>query len=297
MKTIFLILNYKTYSDTICLTDMLLSQELGDRSILIVDNASPNESYIILKDKYEREEKVDVLSLSENLGYAKGNNEGLRFIKKYNPQYVCVVNNDVRFSLDVIKKLERIYPLINNVALLSPVQFLLDNKPAIFNDLRHIPTFGEDFKSVLGFGKCVRHSYMPDCEKIKLQKVEIVPGAFLFIDYLLFESMGFFYEGTFLFCEERFTAKKIKDAGLCSYILLDDYYVHAHSVTINAEKTRRDQMKLLYEGKILYTNCYRSFPLFKIFLLKIAYMLSCFVEVLKNIVRYCSGFFACEHLR
>ena len=59
MKTVFLILNYKTYNDTIRLTKELLLNELGDRLVIIVDNASPNESFSILNNTFKKTDKVE----------------------------------------------------------------------------------------------------------------------------------------------------------------------------------------------------------------------------------------------
>lgn len=285
MKTVFLILNYKTYNETIQLIDELLSEELNDRLILIVDNGSPNESYKILTNRYIGSEKVEVISTGKNIGYAKGNNYGLRYAKKYNPQYVCIINNDVHFSLALIDKLECVYSSIENVALLSPVQHLLDGKPAVFSNLKKIPSFYQDLKMTLGISSVVKHIYCPDNTYKNLQKVEIVPGAFLFISYPLFENIGFFFEGTFLFCEERFTAKKIRDQGLCSYILLDEYYIHAHSLTINKEKSNRSQLNLLFKGRLLYTKYYRKYSNAKICMLYIAYGLGNVLRFIKRFVR------------
>ena len=51
MKTIFVILNYKTFSETITITNELLSNGLGDRRVVIVDNASPNEEKTSTENK------------------------------------------------------------------------------------------------------------------------------------------------------------------------------------------------------------------------------------------------------
>ena len=74
MKTIFIILNYKTFGETISIVDELLGEGLGDRRILIVDNASPNESFQVLTKTFFNEPKVEVISTEQNGGYAKGNN-------------------------------------------------------------------------------------------------------------------------------------------------------------------------------------------------------------------------------
>lgn len=280
MKTVFIILNYKSYEETIRLTGFLLDEGIGDRMILIVDNASPNESFEVLSSTFQNKENVEVISSPKNGGYAKGNNYGLRYLKKYNPQYVCIINNDVYFDISLIQKLEDLYTSIGNVAFLVPVQYKLDNQPVPFLNLKSIPTFIDDLKVTFGLSYS-KHIYHADIEKYKLQEVEIVPGAFLFIDYSLFEELGFFYEGTFLFCEERFLGKKVKDAKLHSYIVLNEHYVHAHSVTINSEASKNKQRKLLLDGKVLYTKCYRKLPLLKVGLLYLAYYAS---MPLRNIV-------------
>lgn len=271
MKTVFIILNYKTYNDTITLTDELLNQRLGDRKILIVDNDSPNKSYDILKYNYEKKENVEVVSSGLNGGYAKGNNYGLRYVKRYNPKYVCIINNDVHFSLEMIKRLEDRYASIDKVAFISPIQYLPSNKVAPFVNLKTIPSFWDDVKSISGLFKHRIHRFEADEQGGDLQKVEIVPGAFLFVDYSLFEKLGFFYEGTFLFCEERFTAKRVKEFNLYNYVLLNEKYLHMHSTTINSEASQRRQQKMLFEGKVLYTICYREYPLIKVGLLNIFY--------------------------
>ena len=284
MKTVFLILNYKTYNDTIRLTKELLLNELGDRLVIIVDNASPNESFSILNNTFKKTDKVEVISTSNNEGYAKGNNYGLNYIKKYNPQYVCIINNDVYFDFSVIEKLESTYLSIPNIAFLAPIQYNLDKKPASFVNLKKIPTFWDDLKTTIGFG-ISKHIYKNDAGIDKLQEVEIVPGAFLFINYSLFQKIGFFYEGTFLFCEERFIAKKVKDNQLHSYILLSENYIHAHSVTINNEASKEKQRKLLFNGKVLYTKYHRRFPIIKVTLLKIAYCLYTPLRIIKSTFR------------
>lgn len=272
MKTIFIILNYKTYNETIAIANELL-RGIGDRMIVIVDNASPNESFRVLRNAFQNETKVEVISSGENGGYARGNNFALRYIKKYAPQYVCIINNDVHFDISLIERMEMKYTLINDIAFLAPVQYLPDGKPAPFLDLKKIPSFGNDIKTVIGLGQKSKHIYSSDCQ-LDLQEVSIVPGAFLFINYSLFERLGFFYEGTFLFGEERFLARKVKDNNLHNYILLNEFYIHAHSVTINSEATKNKQRKMLLDGKVLYTKYYRKFPLLKVGLLYLAYYAS-----------------------
>lgn len=277
MNVLFLILNYKTYSDTILLTKELLSEETTlDYGILIVDNNSQNNSFRQIKEVFGDDPRVEVIESNENGGYAKGNNIGLRYAKKYNPDFVCIINNDVHFTMRTIEHLSSLYDTLPNAAIISPIQLLPGNESARFKEMQvlHLPTMWDDLRSysVLFEGKT--HEYKENTNIAGVQKVDMIPGAFLFIRYNVFSNIGFFDETTFLFGEERILAKRIKDTGLNNYIILNEYYIHAHSKTINQEASRKRQAEYVFKGKILYTKRYRKYPLIKSSILYIAYKLN-----------------------
>ncbi len=100
------VLNYLNYDQTIlCVRDLLL-QDVSPR-ILIVDNHSPNDSVSRLSQEFTSEERVAILQTAENLGYAGGNNFGVRWLASRQPlDYVLIVNNDVRLpDSSTIRKL------------------------------------------------------------------------------------------------------------------------------------------------------------------------------------------------
>ena len=130
IKVLFLILNYKTYPDTIRVTNELLEAKRTDLKIIIVDNASPNESFQKISDAFYGNDLVDVIQSLENGGYAKGNNYGLRYAKRYAPEYVCIINNDVHFSWDTVDALLKIYGKLDKPAIISPIQMLPSGKIA-----------------------------------------------------------------------------------------------------------------------------------------------------------------------
>lgn len=77
---IAIVLNYKNYSQTIECAQILI--EAGMDRIIIVDNASPNNSYLFLKKNFNRSRQVFVVESEKNGGYAEGNNFGLVFAEK-----------------------------------------------------------------------------------------------------------------------------------------------------------------------------------------------------------------------
>lgn len=275
-KLVFLILNYKSYPDTIRLVNEILNERYDDSLVLVVDNDSPNDSYERIKESFADCESVLVVESGTNGGYAKGNNFGLRFLESMSigVEYVCILNNDVHFSKHVIDSLITKYECIPDVAMMAPIQVVPGGNLAYFHHLE-INTLWEDCISFIYPFKRSRHEYYPNTEYAGVQKVGIIPGAFCMVNYQLFKSIGFYDEETFLFCEERCVAKKFAAINKSNYVLLDTFYVHEHSKTINTVSSRLQQMKYLLDSRVVYTNKYRRNPNLCSFLLKVAYLIGC----------------------
>jgi len=115
MEICFVILHYLAYDMTKECVDMLLDV-FSERKIhiAIVDNGSPNRTGIKLKEQYADNSSITVLLNKENLGYARGNNVGYRYIsERFKPRYIVVMNNDVlikdRLFIEKIRDLEDTY--------------------------------------------------------------------------------------------------------------------------------------------------------------------------------------------
>jgi len=94
-KVGIVVLNYLNYKDTIECVESLLDLNYNNYEIVIVDNGSDNDSYEILKNRFQYNPKVYLLNTGKNLGYAKGNNFGIDFCrKKLTTEHVMIINND-----------------------------------------------------------------------------------------------------------------------------------------------------------------------------------------------------------
>ncbi|MDT2602294.1 glycosyltransferase family 2 protein [Enterococcus hulanensis] len=89
------ILNYLNWRDTVECIDSLFQQSYQDFQIVIVDNCSKNESVLELDFLYHAEERITILKTNSNLGFAKGNNIGIKELKKMGVFKIFVINNDI----------------------------------------------------------------------------------------------------------------------------------------------------------------------------------------------------------
>lgn len=78
-----------------------LKDELGERDdVLVVDNGSSDGSATYLKKEFTW---VKLLELPENLGFAGGNNQALKFVDDY--EYFVLLNNDIEVEPGFLESL------------------------------------------------------------------------------------------------------------------------------------------------------------------------------------------------
>lgn len=96
MKIGFVILNYCSLKDTrLCYQSILDCIDTDDYAIVVVDNASPNQTGKMLEDELKDKKNCYTIINSSNLGFAKGNNVGYKFAKeKLNCDFICLLNSD-----------------------------------------------------------------------------------------------------------------------------------------------------------------------------------------------------------
>jgi GT2 family glycosyltransferase len=130
MKIAFVILNYNTYAETIeCINSIENKIDSTDYGIVIVDNASVFKDYNYLNSKYINNKKVILIRLEKNLGFAKGNNVGIKYVnRKWNPDFVAVINSDTELlQCNLVDKISKEYDR-SSFALLGPLVINADGR-------------------------------------------------------------------------------------------------------------------------------------------------------------------------
>lgn len=76
--------------------------------IIIVDNASKNDSFKLLSEKYAGNDRIVLIQNEENLGFSGGNNVGFAYAKKhFSFKYIVMMNNDIYLlEKQLFRKLE-----------------------------------------------------------------------------------------------------------------------------------------------------------------------------------------------
>ncbi len=127
-KIAVVILNYMNYEDTIACVHCALDQTYTNYEIVIVDNGSTNQSYNILTFIFGGCPKITLLRSKKNLGFAGGNNLGIRYARrKLKADYVFVCNSDVLFEADLFETIAKVD--YSGIGAISPTVYKRNREP------------------------------------------------------------------------------------------------------------------------------------------------------------------------
>lgn len=122
MRIGFAILHYNVVAETEkCVVSILERIDTDDFEIVVVDNCSPNHSGEQIKNLFDGKEHVSVILNKENLGFARGNNVGFRYLKyEKKCDFIVVMNNDTYLIQDDFFKVIQDEYARSHFAVLGP---------------------------------------------------------------------------------------------------------------------------------------------------------------------------------
>ena len=210
--------------------------------IIIVDNDSTDDSFNHLLQYYRGIEKVSVIQSGHNGGYGFGNNIGVKYaVEHFNSDYILISNADVEYKNSTISKLLNFMEQDPKLAVISP-QMLDINKNPVPNCAWRIPNKKQAFiAAIVGVRRDTGLLY-DFTKNTSLKYVDCVAGSLLLVRSKAFQEIGGYDENMFLFCEETLLGIRLKHFDWKSAILQQEYFIHAHSVSI--KKTYKSKRKI-----------------------------------------------------
>lgn len=160
--------------------------------LLFVDNGSTDNSVEYFKNKYGKNNRNRVILNKKNLGYAGGNNEGLRRISG---EYALVCNNDLIMEKNTIKELIEASLRHNADVTSSKIMYL--NRPGIINNAGSVLEKDSDWPiKEIGINKKDSSAFQKDYE------ISAFCGACILIKKSFLQTVGLFDDKFFLYFED-----------------------------------------------------------------------------------------------
>ncbi|MEW4354708.1 glycosyltransferase family 2 protein [Streptococcus pneumoniae] len=254
MDVCCMILNYNDSETVLKLLDTIQNFSVFSH-ILVVDNCSTDDSYERLQTVVS--DKIILIKTDKNGGYGYGNNFGAKYIQKhFNCKYVLLSNPDVVFSNELVERFVGYMEDDERLAVVSAIQHDINDEP--ITDLAwKVPTsFEYAILNSSRLSKFFPTNYQLNFNR-KEQYVDCVPGALLMFNLEIFLKVEGYDEEMFLFGEETTLGFKLKESNYKTMLVLDDFYRHEHSVSINKSIDKKSkQLEILYKSRLLFMRKY-----------------------------------------
>lgn len=218
-----IILNYNNPSDTIACVEEAEKIDYENFKIVIVDNYSTDNSDAVIRQKFPHHKFIQT---GDNLGYAGGNNIGMKFAKNQGADYICILNNDVITDPNFLKILLDYLKNNPNVGVVGP-------RVCEFNEPHLVQSTGAMIDYHTGRVNILNNGVHEDRIKGNIIPCDYVGGACLLFNSTILDQVGYFPEDYFLFYEETEWCLNIKKKGFEVLCNCDAKVIHKGSASIN----------------------------------------------------------------
>ena len=191
--------------------------------IIVVDNGSPGENPDFLKEQFP---EITLIKTGENLGFAGGNNAGIRVSKG---KFLMFLNNDTEVEPGFLEPLVGLLEKNPDIGMVSP-KVMYFHKPGVLQ--------------YVGFTKMNPYTIrnkgigymMPDSPQYNtLTETNYIHGAAMMLPERVVKEVGLMPEVYFLYYEEYDWTEMVKRAGYKIYYQPESTIYHKESVTTGVE--------------------------------------------------------------
>jgi len=221
-KTAIIILNYNGLPYVLdCLKSLEYLKDNKRIRTIIVDNASRDRSVKLIKEKYPW---VKVIENKKNLGFAGGNNKGIKWAIDNGFKNIMLLNPDTivekGFLNPLLRKVNK-----DKVGIVSPVLKGKEGNEAIY-------ALGAKYNKILGRTKHV-HLKQGQFKKLKHPiEQQLVSGCAVFVKSEVFEKIGLLDKRFFLYFEDSDFCIRAKRAGFKIFVCPKSVVVHKTSQSL-----------------------------------------------------------------
>lgn len=197
------VLNWNNAPDTVECLESLRAVRYPAMRILVVDNGSVDGSEPTLRARFR---DLPLLQTGANLGFAGGNNAGIRRALAEGADYVLLLNNDTTVDsgfVDALVAAARAHP---DAGMLCP-KILLHDRPDV------LWYAGASFHPWLGWGRHRGHGQRDTGRFGTVEDTDRPTGCSLLVSRELCERVGVLREEFFCYAEDLEWGLRARDAG------------------------------------------------------------------------------------
>lgn len=198
----FSILNWNQKDLTLECLESLAHLDYPNYRIVVVDNGSNDGEATAIRAQFP---SVTVLENGRNLGFAEGNNVGIRYALSQGADYVLLLNNDTIVDPQMLKVLVRVAESDEQVAIVGPKIYYYDEPETIWSAGGILRRFGTPV--MLGVDE------VDSGQHDELKEVDWISGCALLIKDSVIQQIGLIDARFFIYFEETDWCSRARRAG------------------------------------------------------------------------------------
>lgn len=205
---IILVLNWNNQKATVdCLTS-LQRIDYPRYEIVVIDNGSIDNSPVEIQRKFPH---VRLIRNQTNLGYAGGNNVGIRYALSNNADYILILNNDTVVKHDFLKHLLQTMRSAASAGIVGAKTYLMNTENTLFSArCCFIRVLGQPYLE--GFNQTDHGQFDRD------RPADCVSGSCMLVKRDVFEKIGLLNEDYFIYLEDVELSLRARQQGFqCMY--------------------------------------------------------------------------------
>ena len=235
-----ILVNWKKYNLTSNCIDSLNKSNYKNFKIILVDNEYSEKSLIELKNKHK---ELLVFKEKNNLGFAGGNNIGIRYALENDYDYIMLLNNDTEvkenFILPLVERIEKDHFL----GAVQPLILNFSNKSIIWNA-------GGKLNKFLGLTSTRLNNNKLNSSIVFDDYTDWISGCCILIKSEILTKVGLLDEKFFNYYEDVDWSLRMKNLGYdLGFVKESIIYHHGSSSSKNKKNTGG-----LISSKIHYFN-------------------------------------------
>jgi hypothetical protein len=198
--------------------------EHDDFKVIVLDNGSTDRSVELIRERFP---EVEIVELGANLGFAKGNNEGIRVALERGVEYVWLLNNDTTVDPKALRALVEKAESDPKIGAVGSAIYYM-------SEPERLQAWGGGYVN-FWVGRA-RHFFRPVTDN----KIQFLMGASLLLRRAALESVGLLDEGFFLYWEDTDLCFRLRRAGWRLAVAGDSKVWHKAGATVGQKGPQLD---------------------------------------------------------
>lgn len=202
-KVAIVLVNWNGLDYTSACLDSLRKVDTPYMKVIVVDNGSDQEEGKRLKIQFP---EIDLIETGRNLGFAGGNNVGIRKAMADDFPYVLLLNNDTIVEPDFLHELLLVAATNPKAGIVQPIILFLHQPKQIWS---------AGGKWIPGFSRSVTLGDREPCAdyRVKTSHIDWATGCAMLVSKDAIEKVGLLNEQFFVYFEDVEWSLRIREAG------------------------------------------------------------------------------------